>query len=43
MHAIEQTPEHNILHDYDKEYQEKKTREKKNKAIISKNFTWFFF
>ena len=27
MHAIEQTPEHNLLHDYDKEYQERKKQQ----------------
>ena len=36
MHAIEQTPEHNVLHDYDKEYQERKTREKRRVNLFFK-------
>ena len=36
MHAIEQTPEHNVLHDYDKEYQERKNKRKKTKTYFLK-------
>ena len=37
MHAIEQTPAHNVLHEYDQELERKKQEEEEEKIKNQKN------